>query len=77
MNTIFSIIAFPITAGIEIICFIFAMFFEPSFQTQNGVSVFKRIYRESHNLLLNRMWDDWSPWFQATVAMIIYFSIFF
>lgn len=78
MEIFFRIFAFPITLCVATICFFFAMLFEPSFRTdEHGVSVFDRIYRESHNLLLARFWDDFAPWFQAVVAGVVYYIIFF
>lgn len=77
INLLFGIFALPITIAVEIICCIFAMFFESTFLDRDGVGVFKRIYREANNLLLARWWDDFSPWFQALVAAIVYYIIFF
>lgn len=77
MNTIFEIIALPITLAVSAVCFFFAMIFESSLRTKNGVTVFKRIYRESHNLMLNRVWSDIQPLFKCVISAIIYYVIFF
>lgn len=77
MNFLFFIIALPITLSVNIVCFLFALLFEPSFRMIDGISVIKRVQREAHNLMLNRIWTDITPLFQAIIASIIYYVAFF
>lgn len=76
MNTIFTIIALPFTFIISSICFLFALMFEPSFSKKDGVDVFKRVFRESNNLALMKIWKDLSPLFQSIISATIYLAIF-
>lgn len=77
MKIIFNIIAFPVTAVISIICFLFVLIFESDFKTRDGVSAVQRISNESGTLLLNEMWSECYPFLKAVISIGVYYLIFF
>lgn len=78
MNSIFKLIAFPITLIIGILSFLIILSFGGLWNKDDTVELnFVRINREAQYLFISEKWNDIYPFFKALIACVIYWYLFF